>query len=102
MQKKILLGLGLVSLLGGPALAEKTHESASRAEWKAADPALKHRLRLNRGLFNLTGQEPNLQATCGLPGGRSVRTKSNGWDTLFGIASVGLYTPQHAYIICNS
>jgi hypothetical protein len=101
MGKKVLLALGLVTFLGGAATAERTSERTSRHSWKAADPACKRKVRLNRAVINLWGQEPNVAAVCGPQGASSVRTKANGWDALFGVVTIGLYTPQHAYIVCN-
>jgi hypothetical protein len=76
-------------------------ERSARHEYKRADPSLRRRIRLNRGVFNIWGQQANMQRACGPQGARSVRTKANGWDGLLSFLTVGIYTPQHAYVVCN-
>jgi len=91
----------LVTMLGGPALAQRSGEISAGQAWHDANPELRRRVRLNRGFLNLVGQQPNVQAACGPAGASHVRARSNGFDALFGILTVGLYTPQHAQIVCN-
>lgn len=101
MWKRTLLSLGLLAVVGGPALAGRTGEVSASTRWKTADPSLKRRVRLNRAVYNLVGQQPSVARACGPDGAASVRARSNGWDALFSFVTVGLYTPQHAYIVCN-
>jgi hypothetical protein len=103
MRKVLWFGVGLTALAGiaGPAQAQRKGEMRGRAAWSAADPTTRRRIRLNRGLFNLVGQNPRVSAVCGPAGARHVRTKANGWDALFSFVTVGMYTPQHSYIVCN-
>lgn len=102
MMRKLLLGLGVIALLGGPAFAAGEPVTATGANETIANPQRPlHRVRLNRGVYGLVGQQPNIPRLCEGQGAERVRTTSNGWDVLFGVVTVGLYTPQHAYIICN-
>jgi hypothetical protein len=103
MRTGIWLGIGLTTLLALPSVAQaqRTTGITARVGWNAADPAQRQRIRLNRGLFNLVGQQPNVAGVCGSSGARSLRARSNGWDALFSVVTAGLYTPQHAYVVCN-
>jgi hypothetical protein len=103
MKSKTLLGIvSLAALsLSACAGAQRTGEMRARSQWRSAAPETRQSVRLNRAVFNLVGQQANVDVICRGAGAASVRTKSNGWDVLFFVVTGGLYTPQHSYIVCN-
>ena len=100
MRKSALVLTGMSALMLGGACAERTGEVRGSTAWNTADANLRRRVRLNRGFYNLVGQHARLSSVCPY-GVSNVRTKSNGWDALLSFATIGLYTPQHSYIVCN-
>jgi hypothetical protein len=76
--------------------------SSAKAQFRSAPAGEQHRVRLNRGLVDTVGQQPNIGRLCGGRGARTVLTRRNGWDVLQTAVTIGMYTPSHAYVACNA
>jgi hypothetical protein len=98
----LILSLSILGLSGSAAIAQtRMKGKEARQQFSSAPPEQKRTVRLNRGLFDLVGQQPDLGRTCGCPGAQTVNTKRNGGDALVSFLTIGLYTPAHSYIVCN-
>jgi hypothetical protein len=101
VRKFILTAVGALGLLGGVASANAPMSGSHAKQEFLSTPAQdRHRIRLNRGLVDTVGQQPNIARVCP-QGARTVITKRNGWDVLLTAVTLGMYTPAHSYIACN-
>jgi hypothetical protein len=104
MRAVITIVMALVMLVvAGPAMARsQLSGSQASAQFKGAPTGQQYRVRLNRGLVDTVGQQPNVARICGPQGAHTVNTRRNGWDVLLTAVTIGMYTPAHSYIVCNS
>lgn len=87
--RKVLLAFGVMGLLFGA------------AGTAGADEA-RHRIRLDRSMFDQLGPTVDTAQLCGPAGARSVENRRSGGDAVVTFLSLGFYTPTHVNVVCNT